>query len=112
MLTTISLSRENVLRARFDDTNVQQFHYTNYGSPTEPEKHQYPEDVVIKYPKSGTTNPTVSLFVMELADQSAIEVTPPGEVTAFGEYLYTAAKWIKEGEWDFIFDASFIVVPV
>lgn len=49
----------------FDDTEVEQFTYHIYGVPGSLED-QYPEDVTLRYPKSGTTNPTVLLRVIDL----------------------------------------------
>ena len=56
---------------------------------------QYPQEIMLKYPKVGTANPTVSLWVSDLkAPNQVVPVTPPGDVAE--GHLYTAAKWVSE----------------
>lgn len=55
----------------FNDTNVETFRYFLYGD-TENEYYQYPHEEHLKYPKSGTPNPTVYLRVFDLADNDPI----------------------------------------
>ena len=101
--------------AKFNDQDVQEFYYTKYGSPEDPYKVQvrhaaqitflffkigflplqYPQEIMLKYPKVGTANPTVSLWVSDLkAPNQVVPVTPPGDVAE--GHLYTAAKWVSE----------------
>lgn len=82
---------------QFNDTEVEEFFYTNYGDPSDPLAHQYPEQVMLKYPKVGTTNPTVKLFVNNL-NQNNLPVIPPREVLDYDEHIVTAATWISEDE--------------
>lgn len=86
----------NLMYARFDDTEVGDFNWQNYGNPNDPKSYQYPKDIYVKYPKTGTTNPTLQLKVANLNDMQSKNVTPPTEVTDFGEFLYSAAGWITE----------------
>lgn len=51
----------------FDDTLVEEFTYHIYGVPGSLD-YQYPEDVTLRYPKAGTTNPTVLLRAIDLTD--------------------------------------------
>lgn len=63
----------------FDDTNVEEFTYHIYGEPGSL-ANQYPEDVTLRYPKAGTTNPTVQLRVIDLTtfpEDPAIPVWSP-----------------------------------
>lgn len=85
--------------AKFDDTEVPEFHFTKYGDPRDPIGNQYPKEVPVKYPKVGTTNPTVELRIQDLNDlqSSPLAVIPPTEVSAWGDFLYTAADWTKPG---------------
>ena len=101
--------------AKFNDEDVQEFYYTKYGSPEDPYKVQvrhaaqitflffkigflplqYPQEIMLKYPKVGTANPTVSLWVSDLkAPNQVVPVTPPRDVAE--GHLYTAAKWVSE----------------
>uniref|UniRef100_A0A8C2EZA5 Dipeptidyl-peptidase 4 n=1 Tax=Cyprinus carpio TaxID=7962 RepID=A0A8C2EZA5_CYPCA len=48
-----------VAYARFNDSGVHNIEYTWYG------EGQYPETVLVPYPKAGTPNPTVKLFVFD-----------------------------------------------
>ena len=101
--------------AKFNDEDVQEFYYTKYGSPEDPYKVQvrhaaqitflffkigflplqYPQEIMLKYPKVGTANPTVSLWVSDLkAPNQVVPVTPPPDVAE--GHLYTAAKWVSE----------------
>ncbi len=78
--------------------------YGHTHTPPQPFFLQYPTEVMLKYPKVNTTNPTMSLWVQDLTDLSSspVELTPPSEVTGqFAledeNFLYTAAKWTQEG---------------
>lgn len=52
--------------ATFNDAHVQKFQYELYDEPGNLE-NQYPELVELRYPKSGTTNPTVQLTVTDFS---------------------------------------------
>ena len=54
---------------------------------------QYPEYRVVKYPKAGETNPTLNLYVRNVAETVNKEVIPPAKVSAWGEYIYTVVDW-------------------
>lgn len=65
---------------RFDDTAVRTMQIPIYGLPG---AFQYPEEIVIPYPKTGTPNPLVQLFSVDLrtlANDNVVEkyeVLPP-----------------------------------
>uniref|UniRef100_A0A8B9JMQ7 Dipeptidyl-peptidase 4 n=1 Tax=Astyanax mexicanus TaxID=7994 RepID=A0A8B9JMQ7_ASTMX len=70
--------------AEFNDTSVHTIEYSWYG------EGQYPNTVVIPYPKPGTPNPTVRLFVVDSTNVSKImEVVVPSAVGAVEHYLST-----------------------
>ncbi|XP_036416128.1 dipeptidyl peptidase 4 [Colossoma macropomum] len=70
--------------AEFNDTNVHTIDYSWYGDG------QYPEMVIIPYPKAGTPNPTVRLFVADATNVSRItEVVVPSAVGEREHYLST-----------------------
>ena len=50
----------------------------------------------VRYPKSGEVNPTIKLFVRQFSEESNKEVTPPKEVTEWGEYIYAKIYWIDD----------------
>lgn len=79
--------------ASFNDTLVKDIAYLHYGAPGSLED-QYPTEVKIKYPKVGTTNPMVSLSVIDLSDPSSEAVTleAPAEVTS-DNVLYFVNWW-------------------
>ena len=49
----------------FNDTAVQEFVYPHYGDPDDPLSNRYPKQIKIKYPKTGTTNPSIRINVFE-----------------------------------------------
>lgn len=66
-----------MLYATFNDSLVEQMHMSWFGEET---KALYPEVWSLRYPKPGTPNPTIKLFVADLADPAHIttkEVKPP-----------------------------------
>uniref|UniRef100_A0A674F870 Dipeptidyl-peptidase 4 n=1 Tax=Salmo trutta TaxID=8032 RepID=A0A674F870_SALTR len=76
--------------AEFNDTLVQNIEYSWYG------KEQYPDTVIFPYPKPGTPNPVVKLFVYDTANISSItEVVVPASVGAGDHYLATVT-WVTD----------------
>ncbi|XP_055685208.1 venom dipeptidyl peptidase 4 [Lutzomyia longipalpis] len=53
--------------ASFNDTEVNEFMYFTYGQPGNM-ANQYFQEIHLRYPKVGTTNPTVTLRVMDVTD--------------------------------------------
>ncbi len=49
---------------------------------------------IVRYPKSGEVNPTIKVFVRELAESVNKEVQPPPEVTNWGEYIIAVVTWV------------------
>lgn len=64
------------LTCRFDDTDVSVMRYNYYGDSSD----KYPTTIEIRYPKSGTNNPRVRLYVYNLRDKSEYQVQPPAEI--------------------------------
>uniref|UniRef100_A0A671T5T9 Dipeptidyl peptidase 4-like n=1 Tax=Sinocyclocheilus anshuiensis TaxID=1608454 RepID=A0A671T5T9_9TELE len=75
-----------VAYAKFNDSGVHNIEYTWYG------EGQYPETVLIPYPKAGTPNPTVKLFVFDTNTSTTNEVLVPSVV---GHYLSTVT-WASD----------------
>ena len=57
---------------------------------------QYPEQIMLKYPKVGTANPTIQLMVRNLDEDESKPVLPPSDVP--DEHIYTAVTWITQDE--------------
>ncbi|XP_068575720.1 dipeptidyl peptidase 4-like [Cebidichthys violaceus] len=82
-----------------NDTDVHTIEYSWYG------ENQYPSTVSIPYPKPGTPNPTVRLFVVDTDNTTEIaEVVIPGFFNSSEHYLATvtwatderlAVQWLK-----------------
>ncbi|KAF7993846.1 hypothetical protein HCN44_011115 [Aphidius gifuensis] len=83
-----------MLYATFNDSLVEQMHMSWFGEET---KALYPEVWSLRYPKPGTPNPTIKLFVADLADPAHIttkEVKPPPVIERIDHY-FTTASWIS-----------------
>lgn len=60
-----SPSGDHLLYLTLNDTNVRKSTYFDYGEPGSI-NDQYPNEVVIRYPKSGTTSPDYKLWHVNL----------------------------------------------
>uniref|UniRef100_A0A8D0AIZ0 Dipeptidyl-peptidase 4 n=1 Tax=Sander lucioperca TaxID=283035 RepID=A0A8D0AIZ0_SANLU len=88
-----------VAYAEFNDTEVHTIEYSWYG------EYQYPSTVSIPYPKPGTPNPIVKLFVVDTDNTTTItEVFVPASLNTSEHYLATvtwvtdeqiAVQWLK-----------------
>ncbi|XP_060923121.1 dipeptidyl peptidase 4-like [Limanda limanda] len=88
-----------VAYVEFNDTEVHTIEYSWYGD------NQYPTTVSIPYPKPGTPNPVVKLFVVDTDNTAAItEVVVPASFSSSEHYLATvtwvtdnriAVQWLK-----------------
>ncbi|KAM4711169.1 dipeptidyl peptidase 4-like [Anableps anableps] len=76
--------------AEFNDTLVHNIEYSWYGDG------QYPSTISIPYPKPGTPNPVVKLFVVD-TDNTTIftEVVVPASYKAIEHYLATV-NWVTD----------------
>ncbi|CAL8289741.1 unnamed protein product [Lota lota] len=90
---------KHVAYAEFNDTGVHAIEYSWYG------EDQYPRTVVIPYPKPGTPNPVVKLFVVDVDNITTVmPVAIPISFTTGDHYLATvtwvtderlAVQWLK-----------------
>ncbi|XP_028248911.1 dipeptidyl peptidase 4-like [Parambassis ranga] len=88
-----------VAYVQFNDTEVHHIEYTWYGDK------QYPSTVSIPYPKPGTPNPVVKLFVVDTDNTTKItEVVVPDIFSSVEHYLASvtwatddrlAVQWLK-----------------
>ncbi|KAJ3025971.1 UNVERIFIED_CONTAM: hypothetical protein HDU68_006411 [Siphonaria sp. JEL0065] len=86
---------------KFNDALVPSFKVQLYFH--ESTGQQYPEDLSIKYPKAGTNNPVVELFIAVPAATSAstrnvgVLFSPPESVFPDDDRLIVEAKWMEDG---------------
>ncbi|XP_017282279.1 dipeptidyl peptidase 4 isoform X2 [Kryptolebias marmoratus] len=79
-----------VAYAEFNDTEVHTIEYTWYG------EDQYPMTVSIPYPKAGTPNPVVKLFVVDTDNTTKItEAVVPDPFRSFDHYL-ASVTWVTD----------------
>ncbi|GBP03076.1 Venom dipeptidyl peptidase 4 [Eumeta japonica] len=74
-----SLDGSKMSYATFNDEMVRVMRVPHYGVPGSV-AYQYTEHHEIRYPKSGTTNPTVSVTLVDLSTRSGDVYTAPGEL--------------------------------
>ncbi|XP_063699180.1 venom dipeptidyl peptidase 4-like [Culicoides brevitarsis] len=77
-----------------DDTHVHNFTYNIYGAPGTIES-QYPAEITLRYPKSGTPNPTVELRVIDLEQFTAF-VTYKAPPALGSEPILGSVSWIND----------------
>ncbi|XP_036601940.1 dipeptidyl peptidase 4 [Trichosurus vulpecula] len=75
--------------AQFNDTKVPIMQYSFYFD----ESFQYPKTIQLPYPKAGTTNPTVKLFVIdttavnETTNATSVQIVAPASMLISDHYL-------------------------
>ncbi|CAH1183189.1 unnamed protein product [Phaedon cochleariae] len=89
----------HIAYAKFDDKNVKDFTYFTYGQPGSMQ-NQYPTEVQIKYPKVGTPNPIVSVYIYEIAMGMNIELElpPTSSIQNPNDYILYDLTWISDYE--------------
>ncbi|KAM9328458.1 dipeptidyl peptidase 4-like [Pholidichthys leucotaenia] len=93
---------KHVAYVESNDTEVHRIEYTWYGDD------QYPSTVSIPYPKPGTPNPVVKLFVVDTDNVNKItEVAVPASFSSVEHYIATvtwatddrlAVQWLKRDQ--------------
>ncbi|CAB0014780.1 unnamed protein product [Nesidiocoris tenuis] len=91
-----------LLYASFNDTLVQEFQFPWYGV-SQDTAQLYPQIRSLRYPKPGTTNPHVTLFVADLADLKDIKTRQLKPPIAFQQaqttdYYFNGASWVSATE--------------
>lgn len=71
-----------ILYASFNDSLVEELRFPWYGSLNE--NRLYPDIRSLRYPKPGTNNPQVTLYVADLADPGNIRTKPIRPPPAIG----------------------------
>ncbi|KDR23986.1 hypothetical protein L798_07923, partial [Zootermopsis nevadensis] len=82
--------------ATFNDLDVKTASYFHYGQPGTLES-QYSDTIKIRYPKPGTTNPQVTLHVVDLTNLSSgfVNLLAPVDVVTWDHILYTV-EWVDD----------------
>lgn len=81
----ISSDNNKLAYVQFNDTPVNHINIPVYGVPGSP-RDQYPSAVEFPYPKTGSNNPTVKLYLVDLKDAKSLtslkrtEIPPPEEL--------------------------------
>ena len=73
----------------FNDQDVKEFVYPKYGNPEDPLSNRYPKNIRIKYPKTGTTNPSIKINVFDdLTSDSPSELNVEAPVDLGKFYIF------------------------
>ncbi|XP_072156634.1 inactive dipeptidyl peptidase 10 isoform X2 [Bemisia tabaci] len=89
-----------LLYACFNDSLVGEVKFPWYGTSDDSQQY-YPEIRSLRYPKAGTNNPEVSLFVADLSDVSNIKtklLKPPMMLGQTKGYYFSAVTLISSNE--------------
>ncbi|KAK9510889.1 hypothetical protein O3M35_005573 [Rhynocoris fuscipes] len=89
-----------LLYASFNDTLVQEFKFPWYGVGQDSQQ-LYPQIRSLRYPKPGTTNPHVTLYVADLADPKNIrtkDLKPPMALEHTSDYYFNGVSWVSSTE--------------
>lgn len=86
---------------KFVDTSVEEFTYYMYGTPGSTDD-QYPEAIKLRYPKSGTTNPTITVQIRDVSDSGIATstwtvITPPASLINT-EPIIGALTWTTDDQ--------------
>ncbi|XP_063241591.1 inactive dipeptidyl peptidase 10-like [Bacillus rossius redtenbacheri] len=85
-----------LLYASFNDSLVGEVKYPSYGgAETRP---RYPKMRSLRYPKTGTTNPAVTLRVVDLSlpeDSEHADLKPPASIGHTLDHYFTTVKWVS-----------------
>ncbi|XP_028393051.1 dipeptidyl peptidase 4-like isoform X2 [Dendronephthya gigantea] len=79
--------------ASFDDTDVPLFKIAYYGKPITP----YTRIQDIAYPKPGTKNPIVHIYIYDVQKKKNIKLTPPTDMKDRDHY-FTNLVWANSGK--------------
>lgn len=83
---------------KFVDTSVEEYTYYQYGSPGAIE-NQYPEAIKLRYPKSGSKNPTITVQVIDVTSTEATwGVFNPPQQFANAEPIIGSVTWTTNNE--------------
>ncbi|KAH0950071.1 hypothetical protein HN011_006753 [Eciton burchellii] len=83
-----------MLYASFNDSLVEEMHISWFG---EGNKALYPDIRSLRYPKPGTPNPSVRLYVADLVDPKNIhtKMVKPPPIIEHGDHYFSTASWVS-----------------
>ncbi|CAD1480538.1 unnamed protein product, partial [Heterotrigona itama] len=86
-----------MLYVSFNDSLVEEMHISWFG---EGNKVLYPDIRSLRYPKPGTPNPVVRLYIADLANPKNIhtKVVKPPPIIEHVEHYFTTASWVSSTE--------------
>ncbi|XP_071574848.1 inactive dipeptidyl peptidase 10 isoform X2 [Temnothorax nylanderi] len=86
-----------MLYASFNDSLVEEMHISWFG---EGNKALYPDIRSLRYPKPGTPNPSVQLYVADLADLKNIrtKIVKPPPIIEHTDHYFSTASWVSQTE--------------
>lgn len=87
-----SPSGKNIAYIQFNDTEIPVIEYSFYG------EDQYPRKISVPYPKAGTKNPTVRVFVVDISNPEHIiskEIPAPTAIATSDHYV-TWITWVTD----------------
>ncbi|KAJ8918466.1 hypothetical protein NQ315_008163 [Exocentrus adspersus] len=92
----VSPDATHIAYAVFQDHNVTEFSYYIYGTPGSADA-QYPTEATIKYPKVGTPNPLVSVYLYDIAAGTNIEFQLPSSIDNknTNDYVLYDLTWVS-----------------
>uniref|UniRef100_A0A1L8DPB2 Venom dipeptidyl peptidase 4 n=1 Tax=Nyssomyia neivai TaxID=330878 RepID=A0A1L8DPB2_9DIPT len=90
-----STDSEKIAIASFDDTQVNEFMYFMYGRPGDM-ANQYFEEIKLRYPKAGATNPTVTLRVRDVASTGEWRDIPAPTDIVDDDHILGTVAWYDE----------------
>ncbi|KAJ8930490.1 hypothetical protein NQ314_016717, partial [Rhamnusium bicolor] len=95
----ISPNATYIAYAAFHDENVTEFSYYIYGTPGALQA-QYPTEAKIKYPKVGTPNPLVYVYLYNINTKDTIEFQLPPTIDnkATNDYVLYDLTWVSDTE--------------
>lgn len=81
----------------FNDFDVEVFKYELYGE-VDINGNQYPEEVNLRYPKAGTKNPEVKLFLVDIQDPNLELKSIPAPESVTNDHILGAVTWINDDQ--------------
>ncbi|KAJ8940985.1 hypothetical protein NQ318_011719 [Aromia moschata] len=95
----ISPQGTHIAYAIFHDENVEEFSYYIYGEAGSLDS-QYPTQATIRYPKVGTPNPIVTVYVYEISTNFTTEFQLPSSIDNkdTNDYILYDLTWVSDSE--------------
>lgn len=86
----------------FDDTDVRGYQLDHYESSSDSSARQYPVLTSLKYPKPGTPNPIVTVYILDASNLESLVVKLPAFVDESEPIIIFEVTWADTGNSFFI----------